>query len=389
MTNPTQKNPINDQNSITNYKVNIDNSAVANGAPFTYNVSFSLAAGTFTVHGANGNALSASTVTDGNPAYFGFQDPDALSQLKWIEMSANQTFIDDSGSSNIIGNLFGMFTGVATTNDIVFTGYAVSNDNMDTVAIMLSRDPDAKLSPSAANIGIPASADADTLGSFFSLAAITVADYDTNPCTPIFTIRMQMSASDDWTVQTLAAQDGVGNFVNKGEWVLLEKITAATTTTIAFKIDTTFDDYKVVARKLLPATDAVLLHARTSTDAGATFDSGASDYNWSTAEMTNAAETYVHDNADTQIKLCGANGLSNVANEGGANGEITVWSPNDAIYTTLSSRLDGIKGGAARATIHMASGTRQSAANVDAIQFLLSSGDITSGDLILYGRKVS
>lgn len=169
--------------------------------------SYNAGTGTFTVHAQDGTALSAS-----NPGYVTLQDPAAFGELITITVTSNQDFIDDNGASQIIGNLFGLTTGIAITVDIPFFLYAVLNDALNSVAFMISRFPNSTVAPVAAKIGMPSTAVADSQGSFFSLENITAADYENNPCISIGSFRMRMSASDDWTVQTLAARDGIGHF---------------------------------------------------------------------------------------------------------------------------------------------------------------------------------
>jgi hypothetical protein len=127
-------------------------------------------------------------------------------------ITADQSFIDDAGSSEIIGNLFGATTGVAWANDVPFYLYAVVNDDGSTIQFMISRIPNRTTAPAVADIGAPDDAVADNQYSFFSLDNIDETAYDGNPCACIGSFRMQMSSSDDWTVQTLSTADGIGRF---------------------------------------------------------------------------------------------------------------------------------------------------------------------------------
>lgn len=172
------------------------------------NIGFSYSAGTFTINGSDGSALSAS-----NPAIITLPDKDNANQTVVYRVTSNQAFIDDAGSSEILNNLFGTTTTVAWANDMPFFVYAVSNDAQDTVQFMLSRNPCAFKSPAAANIGAPDDAVADAQRDFWSFDNIDETLYEGNPCLPIGGIRMQKSASDDWTVQALdASKDGPGKF---------------------------------------------------------------------------------------------------------------------------------------------------------------------------------
>ena len=162
--------------------------------------------GVFTIRGAQAD-LSAT-----NPGYITLQSKADPGQLTLYEITANQDFIDDVGASEIIGNLFGLTTGIAHPALMPFYIYAVGNDNEDAIAFMISRVPHAKISPAAASIGDPGDPVADTQGSFWSLETITETEYDANPCLCIGSFQMVMSASDDWTVQSLNTNTGIGKF---------------------------------------------------------------------------------------------------------------------------------------------------------------------------------
>lgn len=168
------------------------------------NLGISYSAGIFTVRGATAS-LSASNV-----AYVTIPSNTA-GNLVTIPVTADQTFIDDAGASTIIGNLFGLTTGIAGQITPFFI-YAVLNDAEDAISFMISRFPNARTSPVVGKIGKTGSAVASTQGSFFALSDPTVADYDENTCISIGSFRMIMSTSDDWTVQTLLDSDGIGTF---------------------------------------------------------------------------------------------------------------------------------------------------------------------------------
>jgi hypothetical protein len=175
-------------------------------------ISYNAGTGVFTVLGGNGSALSAS-----NPGFVFLQSKTA-GLIKKYTITANQSFIDDNGASQIIGNLFGLTAGIAQAFTVPFFIYAVADDTETTIAFMISRYPNSPISPVAAKIGKSGSAVADNQGSFFSLANITVADYESNPCLSIGSFRMTMSTLNDWTVTTLTNQDGIGQFQDGQEF---------------------------------------------------------------------------------------------------------------------------------------------------------------------------
>lgn len=171
---------------------------------FYSNLGISYSAGTFTVRGASASLSST------NKAWICMPSKTAGNNVL-VEITANQDFIDDAGASEIIGNLFGLTTGVAVTVDIPFYLYAILNDSENAVAFACARIPNLNFSPAAVKLGKPGSAVADSQGSMFIFDDVTVADYESNPVICLGSFRMRMSASDDWTVQSLVvSQDGIG-----------------------------------------------------------------------------------------------------------------------------------------------------------------------------------
>jgi hypothetical protein len=173
---------------------------------YAENIGIAYSAGTFTVQGANGSALSST-----NPGYINLQSRTAGRQIK-IAVTANQTFTD--GSSGGIDNMiFGVSSGVNWSHDMPFYIYAVVNDNENAIAFMIGRLPHYTVAPATAKIGKSGAVVNTGQADLYSLANITVGDYDGNPCLCIGAFRMQFAgATDSWTVQTLNASDGIGQF---------------------------------------------------------------------------------------------------------------------------------------------------------------------------------
>lgn len=184
--------------------------------PSSHNLGITYAAGTLTVCSASQAALSAT-----NPGYITLQSKTA-GKLISVAVTANQDFIDDVGASQIIGNLFGMPTGVAYASDIPFYLYAILKEDESAVAFAISRVPNITSSPAVAKLGRPSDATADTQGSMFIFEDITLADYDLNPVLLIGSFRMQMSVADDWTVSALNFSfDGIGRYQESNTFVVL------------------------------------------------------------------------------------------------------------------------------------------------------------------------
>ena len=198
-------------------------------SPGVYNIGINYNAGTFKITGADGTALSVN-----NPGYAVVPSQTSPGYFVKIAVTADQDFIDDAGASQIVNNLFGLTTSIAWAQDIPFFLYAVPNDSADAIAFMISRNPAAIVSPAAANIGAPDDAVADAQGDFWSLENIDESVYDANPCVLIGAFRMQMSASDDWTVQTLDDTDGIGRFHEETLFTFPSGVNGATTGTYLY-----------------------------------------------------------------------------------------------------------------------------------------------------------
>lgn len=173
-----------------------------------YNLGIDLTSGTFTIQGSDGNTLSSSNV-----GYI-YMPSSTVGQSIQYQITTDQSFDDASaaGGSDIIGNLFGLTTGVAESNDVPFYIYAVSDSTEATVSFGISRIPNLVVTPAAGSLGSPSSATADVQASVFFFDSVTLANYAARPVICIGSFRMTMSASDDWTVSTLAANDGMGKF---------------------------------------------------------------------------------------------------------------------------------------------------------------------------------
>ena len=174
-----------------------------------------------------------------------------------------------------------------------------------------------------------------------------------------------------------------------GAWSLISTQTASNDATIVFTDLTSANfAYVFVIENLAPATDDVDLRVRTSTDNGVGYDAGASDYAYS----VNVTTSGVTDSTASSIILTGSIigsefGMGNASNEIGA---FVIWliNPSSTNYTMLSAHGFYVDAGGTRENI-VGGGMRKSAADVDAIQFSMDSGNISTGTFKLYGVTAS
>lgn len=157
------------------------------------------------IRAADGTSLSASN-------YGTIAIPSKLNQgeTNSYQVTSNK----DLAWSDLTNNLFGTTSGVAWGSNIRFYLYAVQNAAEDDFVFMISRMAYKSVSPASSIIGTPASAVADTQGSFFAFSSVTVADYENNPCVCLGSFYAIKSSSEVWTVNTLDRQTGINRFGN-------------------------------------------------------------------------------------------------------------------------------------------------------------------------------
>jgi hypothetical protein len=172
--------------------------------------------------------------------------------------------------------------------------------------------------------------------------------------------------------------------------VLLASKTASASATLDFTEtnNAVYSRYLFVLKAVKPTTDNVALTTRFSTDAGATYDAGASAYSYvglgrdSSGESTNNASAVA-----TSIFLTLATaGAGNAAAEFGVSGEVNLFhASSGALRTRLTGLIDydDTSGNQVMVTI---AGRRQATQDTDAIRFLMSSGTIASGTIELWGE---
>lgn len=178
---------------------------------------------------------------------------------------------------------------------------------------------------------------------------------------------------------TIAASGSAG-------MTLISTATASSSATIEFTgLTSTYFMYKIIFSNLLPASNSTL-YLRTSTNGGSTWDSGASNYNWRYMQTTVAGSTTASGNSsDSQIEILSS--LSSAANEQSC-GIIDIYNPLATGYCRMI--MYGHRfGSATNQTTQHGGAARLAAADVDAIQLLMSTGNIATGTFKLYGLAAS
>lgn len=166
---------------------------------------------------------------------------------------------------------------------------------------------------------------------------------------------------------------------------LLEQHTASNSTTLDFTtcISSTYDEYRFELINVMPATNATALWMRMGTGAGPTIDTGA-NYSWESTVITGAASAITGTSGATKIQFHYTTHQSNSASWG-IVGHFNLYSPGSAsMFKQIHGQMHSSSSDPLRARWDFA-GAYESATAVTGVQFLMSSGNITSGTIRCYG----
>lgn len=205
------------------------------------------------------------------------------------------------------------------------------------------------------------------------------AEAGTNNAKPMTPLRVK---------QAVAAQSPVPGLV-----FISAQTVASTVAAVDFTgLTNAYDEYVVHFENVLPSVNSAQLNLRTSSDNGATYASGSSDYGYGYREDGSGSSGGSGGGTAVDFaRVCGSQyGIANTPSLGGASGEIVVFRPHGtAEVKQLKSHYlyaaASLGGGAM--SIGSTASSRNSTAAINAIRFLFSNGTITSGSFKLYGRR--
>ena len=173
-------------------------------------------------------------------------------------------------------------------------------------------------------------------------------------------------------VPSWAAGGGTGE-----GWEFISSVTGSTSPNLNFTsgIDSTYTGYAFVFENIRPQINGDSFNLRTSTNAGVSYDAGASDYAWN-------SNAFFDDN-DDRIKISSSSGTVSSTLGRSISGMLILYNPSGA-YSTISSSVGyiGTTGIYQRSSL---TGRRKSSSDVDAIRFFMTSSNITSGTIYMYG----
>lgn len=178
-------------------------------------------------------------------------------------------------------------------------------------------------------------------------------------------------------VKWAAASGGSG-----GNWVLISTTTiSGSPSTVAITLSGSYRGYMLQLENVYCSSSGSAMRVRTSTDGGSTFDSSSGNYGYT----YNALGTYGPVlNTGTYIEMLPASGLSNSSD--GVFGHVTFFDPlNSALKAFAEWKLFGRRWNSANPDIYVGTGYRDTAADVDTVQFLWSLGNFAGGKIRLFG----
>ena len=181
-------------------------------------------------------------------------------------------------------------------------------------------------------------------------------------------------------VDTLATY--MGTKITGGSMVYLASSGAiSNTATVAFtQFDASkYDHYQFWFQHVIPATDTANMYAYASTDGGSNYDTTSGNY-------------HVNGTNDVAGFIVGGP-IGSDSDEFGISGNFQLFAPhNTSAYTYILPTVVFMNSGSDSPIVHYAGyGTNGSAsvhrvtADVDAIKFQFDSGNIESGEIVMYG----
>lgn len=177
-----------------------------------------------------------------------------------------------------------------------------------------------------------------------------------------------------------------GAWVNGGMRLLASgSVSSAATLDIVLTSYTGYRGFVFVLDSFVPATDDVSLLARLSTDGGSSY--ATSGYSSSASEFFQTEGVVTADITNAiNLTLGGSTlGISNVAAEGGYNGQITLLKPSATGRYSMLSSFGACAAAGSALLPALGGGGYKTAQDTDAIRILFSSGNIASGNYALYG----
>jgi hypothetical protein len=180
---------------------------------------------------------------------------------------------------------------------------------------------------------------------------------------------------------------------NLNNWKRLAGGSVAAAATLDIVLTNYYALYKTLVLVLTnfnPATDDVELWLRTSTDGGSTFAAAAGNYDRAYVGTAAGAATTNSSTSTTEIVVAGGGAGSRAVGNAAAEAANSVVYMSDLDETTFNKKFFGFCGftdPVPNISVGQFCGSRLATADVDAIRVMFESGNIDTGDWVLYGVR--
>lgn len=199
----------------------------------------------------------------------------------------------------------------------------------------------------------------------------------------------QLGAGTANQIVVSGGASALGAFTNNdkvGCWQLISSQTASNSASIAFaSLTTSFENYKIILYNVVPVTNAASLFMQISSNGGSSYQTGSTAYFWSMYGYSDGTSTLAKNGNTSGIQFDGV-GISSTAY---ANfWEITFIEPDVSQASpgvTFICKYDDSTNGT---VTYVGQGRYNGTQATNAIQFLMSSGNISTGIFNLYGLLV-
>lgn len=165
--------------------------------------------------------------------------------------------------------------------------------------------------------------------------------------------------------------------------VFVSTATASDDATLSFTgISSTYAQYVFIVSALRPATSGAELRLRVSTNGGSSYDAGSTDYCSGVRYLIGGTLSMAVNDNDTFLRIAAPTG--NASNDS-VNGRVELHSASDSAKFTQVSSFGSFSHTNGDPKAYYGGGGRKSVAAHNAVQFSMSSGNITSGSIRMYG----
>ena len=181
--------------------------------------------------------------------------------------------------------------------------------------------------------------------------------------------------------------------ISTGSMTLISEQTASSSASISFTtgIDSTYPIYKFEFINMHPATDAVKFLFNFSTNGGSNYNVTKTATNFYAGHTEADATGFGYDSglAQSTSYAFGTVGTIGSANDESCSGYLHLFNPSSTTFVKHFISSVTIYGSNPQSQITHGAGYGNTTSSIDAIDFKMSSGNIDSGTIKLYGIKDS